>query len=96
MIQFAIDHPLLAYLAAGITCAAIFTETQRWLLPLRVPEAEISRLADDLIANFGPQAAEVAELEQDRALYNSDPYEQGKWRRVERDIRRRRSFGFVP
>jgi hypothetical protein len=89
MIQFVIDHPLLAYLAAGTTFAAIFTETERWLLPLRIPATEVSRLADDLIANFGPQAAEVATFEQDRALHNSDPYEQGKWRRVEREIRRR-------
>jgi hypothetical protein len=87
--QFVIDHPLLAYLAAGLTFAVIFTETQRWLLPLRIPATEISSLADDLIALFGPQAAEVAELEKDRALHNSDPYEQGKWRRVEREIRRR-------
>ena len=52
MIQFAIDHPLLAYMATGIICAAIFTETQRWLLPLRIPAAEICKLANDLIANF--------------------------------------------
>jgi hypothetical protein len=96
MIQFVIDYPLLAYLAAGMTFAVIFTETQRWILPSRIPATEIARLADDLIANFGPQAAEVAELKQDRALHNSDPYEQGKWRRVEREIRRRRSISSVP
>ena len=89
MIQFVIDHPLLAYLATGITCAAIFTETQRWLLPFRIPVAEIDKLAGDLIAGFGPQAADIAALEQDRALHNSDPFEQGKWRRVEREIKRR-------
>jgi hypothetical protein len=95
MFRFVIDHPLLAYLAAGFTCAAIFTETQRWILPLRIPATEISSLADDLIVHFGPRAAEVAELEQDRALHNSDPYEQGKWRCVEREVRRRRSSGSV-
>jgi uncharacterized membrane protein YhfC len=42
MIQFVIDHPLLAYLAAGMTIAVIFTETQRWILRLRIPETEIS------------------------------------------------------
>jgi hypothetical protein len=89
MIQFVIAHPVLTYLVTGITCAAIFTETQRWLLPLRIPATEISRLADDFIANFGAQAVDMAALEQDRALHNSDPYEQGKWRRVEREIRRR-------
>ncbi len=89
MFQFVIDQPLLAYLVMGITCAAIFTETQRWLLPLRIPKVEISRLADELIANFGPRAANVAALEQDRALHHSDPYEQSKWRRVEREITRR-------
>jgi hypothetical protein len=93
MIQFVIAHPVLAYLAAGITCAAIFTETQRWLLPLRIPANEISRLADDLIANFGRQAADIAALEQDRAVHNSDPFEQGKWWRVEREIKRRRLCG---
>jgi hypothetical protein len=89
MIQFVIDHPLLAYLAAGLTFAAIISEFQRRILPLRIPATEISRLADDLIAHFGPRAAEVAEFEQDRAWHNSDPYEQGKWRRIEREIRRR-------
>jgi hypothetical protein len=93
MIQFVIDHPLLAYLAAGMTFAVIFSETQRWILPLRIPATETSRLVDDLIAYFGPQAAEVAELEKDRALHNSDPYEQGKWWRVEREIKRRRLCG---
>jgi hypothetical protein len=96
MIQFVIDHPLLAYLAAGMTFAVIFAETQRWLLPLRIPATGISGLADDLIVHFGPRAAEVAVAEQDRALKNSDPYEQGKWRRVEREIRRRQSNGSVP
>jgi hypothetical protein len=56
----------------------------------RIPATEISRLADDLIANFGPQAADIAALEQDRAVHNSDPFEQGKWWRVEREIKRRR------
>jgi hypothetical protein len=93
MIQFVIAHPILAYLATGIICAAIFTETQRWLLPLRIPAIEISRLADDLIAHFGPQTADIAALEQDRALHNSDPFEQGKWWRVEREIKRRRLLG---
>jgi hypothetical protein len=95
MIQFVIDHPLLAYLAAGLTFAAVFSEYQRWILPLRIPATEISRLANDLIAHFGPRAAEVAGIEQDRALHNSDPYEQGKWRRVEREIRRRQLIDSV-
>ena len=89
MIQRVIDHPILTFLATGITCAAIFTESQRWLLPLRIPAVEIDKLASDLMVNFGPQTADIAALEQDRALHNSDPFEQGRWRRVEREIKRR-------
>jgi hypothetical protein len=90
MIEFVIAHPVLAYLVIGMTCAVIFTETQRWLLPLRIPATEISRLAEDLITHFGSKAAYIAVLEQDRVVHNSDPFEQGKWWRVEREIRRRR------
>jgi hypothetical protein len=69
MIQFVIDHTLLTYLAAGLKFAAISSVFQRWILPLHISATAVSRRADDLVAHFGPLAAEVTEIEQD---YSSD------------------------
>jgi hypothetical protein len=91
LIEVVTAHPVLAYFAAGLACAEIYTELQRWILPLRIPATEVAKIAEDLVAQFGPEALNVAVIEQDRALHYSDPYQQGKWRRVEREVRRKLS-----
>lgn len=57
--------------------------------PLLVPETEIAGVADRLAARYGPRAEEMAAIEEDRAWRYSDSFEQGKWRRVRRTLRRR-------
>ena len=89
MIQALAAHPILAAAALCFLCAGLFHEAQRWLLPLRIPAAEIEALAEEFIANFGQRAIEVAIDNQERAVWRSEPTEEGKWRRVERAIRRR-------
>ncbi|WP_404401855.1 hypothetical protein [Pelagibacterium halotolerans] len=48
---------------------------------------------DELIAKHGPRAEEMAYAEEDRAWRYSDIYEQGKWRRVRRELWRRHKAG---
>jgi hypothetical protein len=57
--------------------------------PRMVPEQEIRRLADDLSAQYGDGAEETAALEEDRARRRLELYEEMKWRRIRRELRRR-------
>ena len=87
MLQLMANNTILTGMDMCVFAAGLFNETQRWLLPLRIPATEIKTLAGELIAEFGQQASEIEEINQDRAWDHSDPYEQGKWRRVARAIR---------
>ena len=61
--------------------------------PLSIPKAEINAIVDDLIEKHGPRAEEIAFIEEDRAWRYTDTYEQGKWRRVRRELWRRYKAG---
>ena len=63
------------------------------LKPLAIPKTEINAIVDELIAKHGPRAEEMAYAEEDRAWRYSDTYEQGKWRRVRRELWRRYETG---
>ncbi|MDP8998349.1 MAG: hypothetical protein M3O03_15325 [Pseudomonadota bacterium] len=89
MIQALAAHPILAAAALCFLCAGLFHEAQRWLLALCIPAAEIEALAEEFIANFGQRAIVVAIDQQERAVWRSEPGEEGKWRRVASEIRRR-------
>lgn len=56
--------------------------------PLTIPRAEIKRLAAIMIAQHGSEAEEMAFIREDRARWRSHTEEQGKWRRVRRELRR--------
>lgn len=60
------------------------------ILPLTIPRAEIKRLAALMIAQHGSEAEEMAVIKEDRARWRSHTDEQGKWRRVRRELRRRK------
>jgi hypothetical protein len=65
-----------------------------WDLSIRprlIPVGDIKALADDMIANHGPRAEEIAFIEEDRAWRYSETFEQGKWRRVRKHIERVRA-----
>jgi hypothetical protein len=63
-----------------------------WLLweggvrPRLIPRSEIDLLAAEMIARHGGRAEEVAFSEEHLAWRNSEPFEQGKWRRVRKRI----------
>lgn len=58
--------------------------------PRLVPCAEIDALAAAKLARHGDRAEEMAFIEEDRAWRYSDSFEQGKWRRVRKQIERMR------
>jgi len=67
-----------------------------WELAIRprlIPAEIVQQLADKLIALHGPQAEEMAFIEEDRAWRYSETFEQGKWRRVRRELWRRYEAG---
>ncbi len=57
--------------------------------PLFIPKAEINAIVDKLIAEHGPAAEDRARGYEEEAWSRSDTYEQGKWRRVRRELWRR-------
>ena len=89
MLQAIAEHPLFTSIVLCLLGAGLVHEGQRWLLPNRIPTSEIETLANELIADFGPDAMDVAADHQERANWRSEPGEEGKWRRVKLAIQRR-------
>lgn len=59
------------------------------ILPRMIPRAEIASLADDIMRRH-PDAPEYAAYVEEHAVwFRSHTFEQGKWHRVRKEIRRR-------
>lgn len=61
------------------------------ILPRLVPRAEIEAMADAVMRNHPDDPEERAFMEEHAAWHRSLSFEQGKWRRVRKEIRRRLS-----
>lgn len=83
----------LSGLAILVAAVAAWHAWEFRLRPLLIPKAEIDSIADRLIADHGPDAESAAYAEEERAWYDSDTYEQGRWRRVRRELWRRYERG---
>ena len=83
-------HPQLAVLALMAVSVGLWHAWDLSIRPLFVSRAEIRRMADELLARHGPRAEEIAFIEEDRAWRYADTYQQGVWRRVRNELRRRR------
>lgn len=57
-----------------------------------ISDAEITRMTDELIQEHGQRAEEIAFIEEDRSWRYSQNFEQGKWRRVRAELRRRKEL----
>lgn len=76
----------IAAFAAG---TFLSVEWQGRIRPMLIPRAEIEQLVDDLIDKQGERAEEFAAMEEDRAWRYSQNSDQGKWRRVRKELERR-------
>ena len=66
--------------------ALLWVLWQGLVRPRLIPRSEIDSLAADMLARHGPMAEEAAFAEEDRAWRESQTFERGKWRRVQKRI----------
>lgn len=66
------------------------------VLPRLVPRAEIQAMADEVMRKHPEDPEEWAFMEEESAWYRSHTFEQGKWHRVRKVIRRRLLAGDWP
>jgi len=78
MIALALSPIILAF-------ASVFIDGT--IRPMLIPDAEIKRLAAELISRH-ENPEEVAFIEEHSAWYRSNNFEQGKWRRVRNETKR--------
>ena len=62
---------------------------EHFVRPLFIPRAEIERIADQIMRDHPEDPQEWAFMEEHAAWFRSHTAEQGKWRRVRRELRRR-------
>lgn len=84
----------LKWLLVGIALAPIiigigWSIVEGSILPRMIPRAEIASLADDIIRRHPDTPEYVAYIEEHAAWFRSHTFEQGKWHRVRKEIRRR-------
>ncbi|MCZ7479566.1 hypothetical protein [Rhizobium rhizogenes] len=86
------DHfPLVAF-GAFVLTVLLWVTWKSCIRPMFIVDVEIKRIADELVQQHGERAAEIALIEEDRAWRYSQNFEQGKWRRVRAELRRRKEL----
>ena len=87
------NHPALAGFLLFVFSVLCWFAYDYFIRPSLIPNAEIVRIADDLIERHGSRAEEIAAMNEDRAWRYCDEFEQGKWRRVRKELQRRQFTG---
>jgi hypothetical protein len=80
---------IVAIVTAPVWATLLWELWSMLVRPALVPRAEIDRLAAAMLAQHGDAAERMAFVEEDRAWRYSDSFEQRKWRRVRKAMRRR-------
>lgn len=80
---------LVALAASPIVIGIGWEIVEGSILPRLIPHREIERLADDLIRRYPSHPQEAAFIEEHAAWFRSESYDQGKWHRVRKLIRRK-------
>jgi hypothetical protein len=63
------------------------------ILPRLIPRAEIDTLTDEIMRRYPDDPEDAAFNETYSAWHRSNSFEQGKWHRVRKEVRRRLSAG---
>ncbi len=93
LVNLILTHPQLAAFGILICLAWLWQFWTFRIRPLLIAKKDIHAEVDELIAKYGPRAEEMAFIREDRAWRYSDTFEQGKWRRVRRELWRRYRMG---
>lgn len=91
----AIKWAAVALATAPIWIAIGWSVIDDVILPRLIHHREIERLADEIMRQYPDDAEQAAFINEHRAWRDSDGREQGKWRRVRREIalRQRSTLG---
>lgn len=93
VLDFIRDHSIVLALILLVGGVGLWHTWAFRLRPLFVPKVEINAFVDDLIDKHGPDAEDWARGYKEDAWHRSNTYEQGKWRRVRRELWRRYKAG---
>ena len=86
MFQLVSDHPMIAVSIFMFVSFVAYHEYQLRFRPLFISKSEIETLAAEFIQDHGENAADVVSSLIERAEFRVDPFEQGQWRRVFKNI----------
>ena len=74
----------------GLVVAVALFELYAYLVaPYLLPQDVIDLIVEDLILQHGDKALDAAIVREDWAKQDTDTFEQGKWRRVRRELEKR-------
>jgi hypothetical protein len=80
---------LMAACTAPIWGTLIWFVNELYIRPLLIPKAEIERLAHEIMRRNPNDPIDAAFTEEQNAWYRSDTFEQGKWRRIRKEVGKR-------
>lgn len=87
---------VIAAAASPVVIGVGWSVVEGSVLPRLVPRAEIEAMADAVMRDHADDPEEWAFMEEHAAWYRSHSFEQGKWHRVRKEIRRRLLAGDCP
>ena len=74
----------------GLVVAVVLFELYAYfVVPYLLPQETIDLIIEDLIFQHGDKALDAAIAREDWAKQDTDTFEQGKWRRVRRELEKR-------
>lgn len=90
VLDFVASHPVLTGFVLFVGPIIGWEIWQGILRPRLMGRAVLNRLVDEMLTKHGERAEDMAFTMEHRAWYDSDTFEQGKWRRVRKELQRRR------
>ncbi|MFT6658997.1 hypothetical protein [Maritalea sp.] len=72
-----------------IAAVALFELHAFFVAPYLLPQETIDLIIEDLILQHGDKALDAAIAREDWAQQDTDTFEQGKWRRIRRELKKR-------
>lgn len=86
MLIVILNCSLICICTAPIWGTLLFHIWEQFIKPRFVPQAEITRMARQLVIEYGPDCDERAATEEHYAWHRGDIYQQAVWRRVRLEL----------
>ena len=79
----------LIFILGIFAAVALFELYAYFVAPYLLPKATIDLIIEEFILQHGDKAMDAAIAREDWAKQDTDTFEQGKWRRVRRELEKR-------